>query len=253
MMAGGRQSRVGSRQSGDRPPAPDCRPPTADFRLSTVLWDLDGTLVDSIELIVQSYEHVAERHLDRRLAREWILAQIGRPLLACLEELAPGRGGALRETYRAFQHEHHDRLMQPIPGVEAVVAELDRRGYRQGIVTSKSRETSLRALRLFGLDRLIEPTVCVDDTDRHKPDPTPVLLALERLGASASQAIYVGDSVHDVLAGSAAGVVTAAALWGAGSAATLRAARPSLLLKAPADLLPYCRPMIAHAEGQGAL
>ncbi|MGH7669320.1 MAG: HAD family hydrolase, partial [Gemmatimonadaceae bacterium] len=48
----------------------------------------------------------------------------------------------------------------------------------------------------------------------HKPDPEPVRIALDRLNTPANQALFVGDSVHDMYAGNAAGVTTVAALWG---------------------------------------
>ena len=51
-------------------------------------------------------------------------------------------------------------------------------------------------------------------TDRHKPDPAPVLAALELLGAEPAEAAFVGDSPFDVGAGNAAGVYTVAVAWG---------------------------------------
>ena len=51
-------------------------------------------------------------------------------------------------------------------------------------------------------------------TERHKPDPAPVLAALELLGARPAEAAFVGDSPFDVAAGKAAGVFTIAVAWG---------------------------------------
>jgi pyrophosphatase PpaX len=82
-------------------------------------------------------------------------------------------------------------------------------------VTSKSEYLALRGLAHVGLARYMDTIVGCDASTRHKPDPEPVRIALHRLGCAPEDAIFVGDSVHDVLAGNAAGVRTFAALWGA--------------------------------------
>ncbi len=52
-----------------------------------------------------------------------------------------------------------------------------------------------------------------DDVHNAKPDPEGVKLALAKLRVSARESIFVGDSPADILAGKAARVLTAAALW----------------------------------------
>ncbi|HET7801160.1 MAG TPA: HAD hydrolase-like protein, partial [Humibacillus xanthopallidus] len=75
-----------------------------------------------------------------------------------------------------------------------------------------------------------------EDTERHKPDPTPLLLALERMGRSSNAAVYVGDAVVDVLAGKAAGMDTLAVTWGAGQKEALHAVRPTVVASSAAEL-----------------
>ena len=64
----------------------------------------------------------------------------------------------------------------------------------------------------------------------------PVLTALERLGAPAAGAVFVGDSRHDVECGRAAGVKTAAVLWGPFDRSHLEDLEPDYWLETPADL-----------------
>ncbi|HET8678111.1 MAG TPA: HAD-IA family hydrolase, partial [Blastocatellia bacterium] len=97
------------------------------------------------------------------------------------------------------------------------------------VVTSKSRELAKRGLNICSLDGLIDEAVFLEDSDRHKPDPQPIHVALDRLGARADRAAYVGDSPHDIAAGRAAGVRTVAALWGPASRADLESAQPDWL------------------------
>ena len=79
--------------------------------------------------------------------------------------------------------------------------------------------------------------VGADDVLNPKPHPEPVEKALELMGASREDAVYVGDSVHDMESGRAAGVRTAAVLWGPFGRAELEPTRPDYWLERPADLL----------------
>ena len=82
----------------------------------------------------------------------------------------------------------------------------------------------------------MEVVIGADDVERHKPDPTPVLHALERLAVPPERAVYVGDSPHDIHAGRAARVKTAAALWGPFDRADLEPAGPDQWLERPVDM-----------------
>jgi pyrophosphatase PpaX len=78
--------------------------------------------------------------------------------------------------------------------------------------------------------------VGADDTERHKPDPEPVHKALALLNATPDATVFVGDSPHDLAAGRAAGVSTAAALWGPFTRPQLEPWTPDRWLEEPADL-----------------
>ncbi|HEX8724497.1 MAG TPA: HAD-IA family hydrolase, partial [Gemmatimonadaceae bacterium] len=93
-----------------------------------------------------------------------------------------------------------------------------------------------RGLARVGLLDYMDTIVGADSTQRHKPDPEPVRVALERLGASADRALFVGDSVHDMHAGNAAGVTTVAALWGPFTRAELAPSAPRHYAERVADL-----------------
>jgi pyrophosphatase PpaX len=80
--------------------------------------------------------------------------------------------------------------------------------------------------------------VTADDITKGKPDPEPVLLALEWLGITPSlRILLVGDSIHDVRAGQEAGVRTAAVTWGPFAAGELRAVGPDFMVGEPEGLL----------------
>ena len=79
--------------------------------------------------------------------------------------------------------------------------------------------------------------VCADEVTHPKPHPEPVEKAVRLLGAEPATTLYVGDSIHDMRSGRAAGVRTAAVLWGPFGRGHLEDANPDYWLEAPEDLV----------------
>lgn len=193
-----------------------------------LLFDLDGTLIDSIELLLLSMEHAFDGH-DRAPTRPQWVAGIGTPLRTQLADWCDddAQVAMLVERYRAFQDLHLERLTVPYDGAVAVLNWVRGAGHATALVTSKGRGTTARSLAHVGLGGAFDAIVTYEDTELHKPEPEPVLHALELLGIPAEHALFIGDSPHDMYAGRAAGVRTAAALWGPFSRAELAPADPT--------------------------
>ncbi|MFW6090200.1 MAG: HAD family hydrolase [Gemmatimonadota bacterium] len=206
----------------------------------TIVFDLDGTLIDSLGLILASYRHTMEAHLGRRLPDELWVRGMGTPLAVQMLEFATDerKADAMVRTYQDHNLANHDLLVRSYPGVREAVSELRGRGSTLAIATSKRAVATRLGLRSCGFpENWFAGIVTADDVERPKPDPEPVLRALHLAGESdPSRAVYVGDSVHDMLAGRAAGVVTAAVLWGPNSRDTLAPTEPDLWVDSPADL-----------------
>lgn len=207
--------------------------------LRTVLFDLDGTLIDSVRLILDSYHHTLAAHgLPPRKDEDW-LRGVGTPLTVQFAEWQDDRGTveALIATYRKYNLEHHDRMVTVYPGVAETVTRLKAEGIATGLVTSKNRTGALRGLTVARLESLMDVLVCADEVINPKPHPEPVETAVRLLGAEATSTVYVGDSIHDMRSGRAAGVHTAAALWGPFGRDHLEGARPDYWLESPGDLV----------------
>ena len=220
-----------------------------------ILFDLDGTLIDTTELILYCFRHAWSTVCGQTHPSHAYIATMGVPLkdamrrlLAATEGSRPEQIGEIQTAglieslvreYRSCNAANHDRLARPFPGMQAVVAALRARGYALGVVTSKSREFAQRGLRLCALWEFLDVFVSMDDTERHKPHPEPLLLALERLHTGPQHAVYVGDSRHDMQAGQAARMRTVAALWGPVPRDELELERPSLFASRPETLLDF--------------
>lgn len=186
--------------------------------LRTVLFDLDGTLIDSTRLILSSYRHTMREHRGEVPPDSAWLSGMGRPLLDQLRRFAADEDEArqMSETYMEHNRRVHDRLVRSFDGVDETLKGLRRRGFTLGIVTSKLRPSVREGMRACGIsEEWFGVVITASDVEVHKPDPTPVHRALDGLGeAEPRRTLFVGDSVHDLRAGRAAGVRTGAALWG---------------------------------------
>jgi len=204
-----------------------------------VLFDLDGTLIDSIELIVNSALYAFEKcgH-PAPAAEEWV-ADLGMPLRAMFGRFVEDEAvmTQLVAGYREYQLANHDRLVRPYEEVESTLRTLHERGFALAVVTSKAEPLAHRGLEHVGLDGFFDVVVGLESCTRHKPDPEPVHIALDRLGLPPAAAAFVGDSPHDMNAGRAAGVTTIAALWGPFSRDQLAASRPDHYIERMSELL----------------
>lgn len=201
-----------------------------------LLLDLDGTLVDTHALILSSWRHVRDRFaLD--VDDDRFRQGMGRPLLEVLGAFATSTAHAeeMVVVYREHNAGVHDQMIRVFDGVPEALRTLRARGIKLAVVTSKSRPFAERGLRVTGL--VVDALVTPSDVTRPKPDAEPVTLALSLLGVARERAVMVGDSPHDLLAGRAAGVATAAVSWGAFSLAELLPCTPDHVLHHPSELV----------------
>jgi pyrophosphatase PpaX len=209
------------------------RPP-----LDTYLFDLDGTLIDSVDLILSTFRHTMVTHRGSAPPEDVWLRGLGTPLWNQLREFTEDQAeiDAMVATYRAYNHEHHDAMVRRYPGLFEAVSQLKEAGHKLGVVTSKMRAGTVRGLGCCGLEGMFAVLVGADDVDKHKPDPAPVLKAMELLQADPAATVFIGDSPHDLASGRAAGVRTAAALWGPFPREWLEPHRPDYWLATPDEI-----------------
>ena len=209
------------------------------MRFPVVLFDLDGTLIDSGPIILASMRHATRTVLGREIAYEELAATIGgQGLVTQMEAIDPERADDLVEAYRVHNDPLHDTL-EAFDEVLALLPRLRAEGRTLGIVTAKRHRTVALAVERFPeLQENFSVVIAHEDTDRHKPDPDPVLAAADRLGVDVSQVAYVGDSPFDIRAAKAAGAFAVGVAWGGIHAdEVLLAEKPDAFVRQPEELL----------------
>lgn len=208
--------------------------------LTTVLFDFDGTLVNTNDVIIASWQHTYKHYTGHEESVEKITACFGEPLLITMAREFPDVDPHVSaEVYREFQKEKADELVKVFEGVPEMLETLKKEGFRMAIVTSRTRESALRYLNMFGLAEYFEDMVSCEDTDIHKPNPQPILLCLEKLGIEKDEAIMVGDSPFDIKCANNAGVKSVLVDWRitSDSEALISDAKADYEIAEPMDLL----------------
>jgi phosphoglycolate phosphatase len=188
-------------------------------RAALVLFDLDGTLADTAPDLAATANAMRQaRGLAalpfselRPLASHGARGLLGRAL-----GVSPGQEEfeTLRQEFFARYEASlcvHTRLFE---GIDAVLAAIEARGSRWGIVTNKIARFTDPLVRALELDRRAACVVSGDTTPHAKPHPAPLLHAASVAGRAAADAVYVGDDLRDVQAGRAAGMATVAVRYG---------------------------------------
>ena len=209
------------------------------MRFPVVLFDFDGTVIDSGAIILASMRHATRTVLEREVEDEVLMAAVGGSgLVEQMRLLDEERVEELVACYREHNEPLHSELVE-CAGMSDVLRTLKDEGRRLGIVTAKRQATVRLAFGYMPLlERFFDVVVTSDDTERHKPEPDPLLHALDRLEATPRQAAYVGDSPFDVAAAKAAGVRAIAVTWGGiHTRERLEAEEPDVLVTTTEELL----------------
>lgn len=187
------------------------------MKKNTVLFDFDGTLMDTNDIIMKSWQHTFRTIEGKERPKELILETYGEPLELTMRKFFPDFGKtAIHEaidTYRGYQVHHYKELIHMFPGTEQLVRTLKRKDYKVALVTSRLRNSTESGLEKFGLLDQFDYIVTADDTEKHKPDPEPVLIALDKLNSRPPEAVMVGDSMFDILCAQNAGVEAVLVGW----------------------------------------
>lgn len=210
--------------------------------LKTIVFDLDGTLLDTLGDLAASVNYaLAAHHLPERTLME-VRQFLGNGIRRLMLDAVDGKveGEAFEPVFASFRQHYMEHCLDttsPYPGIMSLLKELKERGVKMAIVSNKLHPAVQELNRRF-FSQYISTAVGESDKVRRKPNPDAVLAALEELGSSPSEALYVGDSEVDLQTAQHAGLPCALVLWGFRDEAYLRALPgASHFVRKPAELL----------------
>ncbi len=178
--------------------------------LKGVVLDFDGTLVDSYDLHLKCWLETFQK-FGIGCNEANVIKHFGKSHIDIVRAIAPGINDVLameiasteKELFRGSKEE-----LRLFPAVIEVLSEVRRRGIKCAIASSNARADTKEMVESFGIDQFISAITGADEVSEGKPHPALIILAAERLAIDFDEGLVVGDTIHDVLAGTKAGMRT---------------------------------------------
>lgn len=179
-------------------------------RIRAVLFDIDGTLLDSNDAHAHAWLDAFRGH-GKNVPYDLVRSKIGMGGDKLLQQLAgidPDsiEGRSIAERRVAVFKAHYLADLGPFPGARVLVDRVRSRGLACAAVSSATKAELADLLRVAAVADLLETLITSDDADRSKPDPDLIVVALDRLGVTAPEAVLIGDTPYDVMAAERASV-----------------------------------------------
>lgn len=183
-------------------------------KINTILFDFDGTLMDTNEVIINSWQHTFRTLDGKERPVDEITRTFGEPLKITMEKMFPDVPvDKAIEIYRSYHYDNFGEMISLFPGMRNLLDSLTKDGYTLALVTSRLKGTTQQGMESHDLEKYFQAVITCEDTDKHKPDPAPILVTLERLDKKPEEAIMIGDSMFDILCAKNAGVRSVLVGW----------------------------------------
>ena len=198
-------------------------------KLQAVLFDLDGTLIDTAPDFIRIIKVMCGKHNHPCPSDDAIREQVSAGARAMVKLMFGELVNVADSDPKllAYRQEFLDTYeadicvdSQLFAGFDDLLSTLENQGILWGIVTNKPRYLAEKLLDKLQLSKRCAVLVCPDDVTHTKPDPEPMLLAVQRLNLpfnrliQAENCVYVGDHIRDIQAGNAANMPTILAAYG---------------------------------------
>ena len=178
-----------------------------------IVFDLDGTLLDTAHTALTCLQEVLNEVLGREIPMIELEDLFGIPCYEIAEIYKVPDPDYVVKKWQDYDAREKVNV-KPFDGVVNLLNSLKEKGYKLGLVTSRTQKEIAFQLPLFHMDEVFGVIVGSDDTERRKPFPDPLKKYMERANANAGDILYIGDSVHDMECAHSAGAAFGYAGWG---------------------------------------
>ena len=188
------------------------------MRYNTIVFDLDGTLLNTLEDLCDSVNVIMERFGWKTHSLEEIRRFVGNGIGKLMERATPeGRKNPqfeeAFEAFRAYYTDHCQIKTRAYDGVVDLMNELKENGAKLAIVSNKN-DAAVKELNEIYFSGCVSAAIGEVEGRQRKPAPDEVYAALEELGSTKDEAVYIGDYEVDYATASASGLPCVLVSWG---------------------------------------
>lgn len=200
--------------------------------MKAIIFDFDGTLANTLPICFYAFQNVFKEFDHKVLSSEDIKDMFGPSETGIIRNNLsnPNKEDAIEYYYEKYS-EHHKSLVESNSEILELLKSLKEQSIKIGIFTGKAKRSLDISLKALKMDELFDVIITGDDVINPKPDSEGLLKALSLLGVNNSDAIYIGDSDADVIAGVQANVYTIGVQWLPEYQTSTFSEQPNLIIK----------------------
>ncbi|MBF0657639.1 phosphoglycolate phosphatase [Psychrobacter sp. NG25] len=204
-----------------------------------LIFDFDGTLIDSVPDLADATNAMLTTLSKETYPIETIRNWIGNGSRLLVERALVGKVEVLENELTVEEADHAEQIFfeayknlsgsktVAYPDVDSGLKKLKDAGYTLALVTNKPIRFVPKILQSFGWQDLFSEVLGGDSLSTKKPDPAPLLHVCEALNVSPEQAVMIGDSRNDILAGQNANMDTLGLSYGYNYGQDIRELNPT--------------------------
>jgi phosphoglycolate phosphatase len=189
-------------------------------RIKLVIFDLDGTLINSLEDLTDATNHMLSEMGREKLSGNDVKKLVGQGARRLVERALPDVSSPDIERalniFLVYNDSHIVDKTRLYQGVKETLALLRDKGYQLAVISNKNEALCQKVMQTLGIKCFFAAVIGADSMPFRKPSPEPVLMLLRDFGVTAAESVIIGDSINDVAAGKAAGVITVGCKYGYG-------------------------------------
>lgn len=188
------------------------------MKYKAVLFDMDGTVLNTLDDLVNAVNHCLREFSMPERSTEEVASFLGNGAAYLISHAVPAgtspeQTAAVLEYYSPWYTAHCAVLTAPYPGIIPLMEDLKKAGIKQAVISNK-QDSAVKPLAVQHFPGLLDFAVGESPVVRRKPNPDAVLAALNEMGVSREDAIYVGDTEVDIETARNADIDCAVVSWG---------------------------------------
>jgi len=207
-----------------------------------LIFDLDGTLIDSAPDLAESVNYTLRTLGKKEVSLENIRSFLGNGAEKLITRALSGGSDVweseeVQRALRIFKDHYKNNVCNKTFLYEGVKETLEKLPYKKAIVTNKPYEFVGPILEKLDIKKHFDLWIGGESLKEKKPSPKPLLYVCERLGFLPQNAVMIGDSKNDILAGKNAGIKTVAVTYGYNYGEDVRKYKPDVVINRFEELL----------------
>jgi pyrophosphatase PpaX len=209
------------------------------MKIECLIFDVDGTLLGNSEDIIRLFQDIIVLYLgeDKKMSKNEVLELWGPPGDEIFKKVFPVN--VLEKAWNHFLELYEKNHTTEGFFSKKQINQLKKFVPYLTIFTGTSKITLSITLKKLNLIDTFDLILTGNDVEKSKPYPDAVFYILEAFKLHKNETLFIGDSHLDIMAGKAAGIKTAAALWGAVEPQRLIESKPDYIFDTPHDFLNF--------------